>query len=87
MMILDLFRKKKSALFFQTGEWLFDKDKRIYGLQLDATKIKTKTNSKIYLYRRQGERYFFMSDGYETINGNNLIYYSQFPFDGKIIVK
>lgn len=85
-MILNLFRKK-NALFFKTDDWKIDEKNGNYYLKLSFRKTKITPNTRIYLYKQQGNRYIFMSEGFEEIIGDEIVYCAQFPFSGKILVK
>ena len=87
MMILKLFSKKKKALFFEEADWRHDEHQRNYCLRLSLKKSKITPHTKIYLYKQQGERYIFMSEGHEIIDGNEVVYFSQAPFSGKVRIK
>lgn len=86
-MKLNIFRKKSTASFFDAEHWRFDEVKNMYCLILKIAKSQCTPNFIIYLYKKQGERYIFMSEGYEAISGNELVYYSLSPFSGKIRIK
>lgn len=87
-MIINLFsKKKKNAFFFESGDWKFDEKNNNYHLKLNLRKTKITPNTKIYLYKQQGERYIFMSEGFEELLGNEVVYCAQFPFSGKIRIK
>lgn len=87
MMIINLFRKKSKAYFFAAEEWRFNEEKKMYCLTLSGLKCQLTPTSEVYLYKQQGERYIFMSKGYETLAGNELVYYSLSPFSGRIRFK
>lgn len=86
-MILNLFSKKKNAFFFEIDEWKFDENNSNYFLKLNLHKTKITANTKVYLYKQQDDRYIFMSEGFEQLNGNEVLYCAQFPFSGKIRIK
>ena len=86
-MILNLFSQKKKAFFFESNEWRYDDQKGLYCLRLPFKKYKITSQTKMYLYKQQGERYLFMSEGHESVDATEVIYYSQLPFSGKVRIK
>lgn len=85
-MILNLFRKK-NALFFNTDDWKINEKNGNYYLKFYLRKIKLTPSTKVYIYKRQGDRYIFMSEGFKHLDGNELLYYAHLPFSGIVRVK
>lgn len=86
-MKLNLFTAHKSALSFTIDDWIYDEVKKNYTLKITVPQTKFSSRTKIYLYKQQGDRYIFMSDGYESVINQEITYYSQAPFSGKIKIK
>jgi hypothetical protein len=87
MMNLNIFRKRSKACNFDSEDWRFDDGKQMFCLILSVPKTKITHQTVVYLYKKQGDRYIFMSEGFEAINGSELVYYALSPFGGKIRIK
>lgn len=86
-MLLNLFTRKKVSFVFAENDWEYDAARNNYCLTISTGKAKLGRGTKICLYKLQGPVYVFMSEGFETIKDNLIIYFAQFPFSGKITMK
>ncbi|TXF79555.1 hypothetical protein [Chryseobacterium sp.] len=86
-MLLNLFTRKKVSFVFSENDWEYDAARNNYCLTISTGNARVGRASKICLYKLQGEIYVFMSEGFETIKDNLIIYFAQFPFNGKIAIK
>ena len=87
MMISRMFGMRERNLFFDESNWVAHHLQKNYSLSLDLGKLKIGKGTKFTLYIRQGERFVYHSEGSEAIIGDRLLYYSQFPFAGKVKVR
>lgn len=85
-MLFKIFNKKKISIPFLEDEWTFDENTKKYKLSIEIDR-EVKSCTKILLYKSEGSCYIFMSEGFETIVKNLIIYFSLFPFSGKIVLK
>ena len=87
MMTLKLFAKKKFPHFFTQEDWVPNPSVNSYSLRIPLGKIKINSGKKVYLYMRQGDRYIYMNEGFETVKDSQIFYTAHFPFSGKISIK
>ena len=87
MMILKLFGTRERDLVFGEQDWVTDPIQKNYTLTLDLGRMKVRGATRFMLLMLQGNRYVYHSEGSETVLENQLMYYSHFPFSGKVKVK
>jgi len=87
MMIFKLFRTREHDLVFDEKDWVTDKIQKNYTLTLDLGRLKVARKTRFTLCVLQGQRYIYLGEGSETMQGNQLRYYSHFPFSGKVKLK
>ncbi len=86
-MIQKLFGTRERDLYFDKSNWVAHHLQKNYSLSLDLSTLKIRKNTKFTLYIMQGDKFVYHSEGSEAIIGDRLLYYSQFPFSGKVKVK
>ena len=86
-MILKLFGTRERDLVFGEQDWVTDPIQKNYTLTLDLGRMKVRGAPRFMLLMLQGNRYVYHSEGSETVLANQLMYYSHFPFSGKVKVK
>lgn len=87
MMIQKFFGTRERDLFFDETYWVSHHIQKNYSLSLDLGRIKVGKGTRFTLYMLQGQKYIHHSEGSEAVVGDRILYYSQFPFAGKVKVR